>query len=411
MRVIHKTAGGVTVYEGIVSDENVALHGVRPSITSMLGYIPENISHKEVDALDSSLIKYPCNSVVTAALSQNTNTIYVDNKRTDTYTEAGTYIYPFKTITAAMNSITGNSSTNRFVIKIATGDIYTETLAINKDFVTLEGYGETVLSGAITLTAPHFRLKNLKTTGNVTGTYTVAFLAEICDCSVTTGTWTVSCSVSGAYVQISGGTTIWSSDVNLTGITGVVSCQNGYFEGTHTFTGCYMELIGFQNYEGIINLETGTEIHIGAALCINTVVNLKTGATAYVDATAAGGITLNNTGGTIHYTTPHNALTNLDYATSGHTGFAPAVVESAIVSGSSYVMADHTEYRAAAAVTALTFTEPSGHYECWIKFTTESSGAITITMPNTIVGSPVIGNSETWEIRVKDGVSLATKVS
>jgi len=259
-------------------------------------------------------------------ISQATNVIYVDNKRTDTYTEIGTYVLPFKTITAAMNSITGNTSSNRFCIKIATGAAYTETLAVNKDFVTLEGYGETLLSGAITLSAPHFRLKNLKTTGVVTGTYTAAFLAEMSDCSVSTGKWTVSCSVSGAYVQISGGTTLWTSDIDLSGITGVVSCQGGYFEGTHTFTNCYMELIGFENYGGTINLEAGTEVHMGGALCIDTVVNLKTGATAYIDAASASGITLNNTGGTIHRVT--DAQINASILTGLSTATATAITET-----------------------------------------------------------------------------------
>lgn len=253
-----------------------------------------------------------------SSLSQATNVLYVDNKRTDVYTEVGTYNLPYKTIMGAMNAITGNSASNRFCIKIATGAYYTENITINKDFVTLEGYGETLLSGTITLTAPHFRLKNLKTTGVVTGTYTSAFLAEISDCSVSTGKWTVSCSVTGAYVQISGGTTLWTSDIDLSGVTGVVSCQSGYFEGTHTFTNCYMEIIGFENYNGVINLETGTEIHIGASLCIGTTVNLKTGATAYIDATSASGITLNNTGGTLVLTTESNNI-NYDNTTSGMT--------------------------------------------------------------------------------------------
>ena len=87
------------------------------------------------------------------------------------------------------------------------------------------------------------------------------------------------------------------------------------------------------------------------------------------------------------------------------------VSEVAISTGNSYTMADNTEYRAAAAINTLTFTSPAGNYECWIKFTTESSGAVTVTLPNGIVGTPTIGNSETWEISVKDGVAIAIKTS
>lgn len=87
------------------------------------------------------------------------------------------------------------------------------------------------------------------------------------------------------------------------------------------------------------------------------------------------------------------------------------VSEVAISTGNSYTMANNTEYRAAAAINTLTFTSPAGNYECWIKFTTASSGAVTVSLPNGIVGTPTISNSETWEISVKDGVAIAIKTS
>lgn len=85
--------------------------------------------------------------------------------------------------------------------------------------------------------------------------------------------------------------------------------------------------------------------------------------------------------------------------------------EIAISSGNSYQMENNAEYRAAAAITTLTFTSPAGNYECWIRFTTASSGVITVTLPNGIVGTPTIGNSETWEISVKDGIAIALKIA
>jgi len=97
-----------------------------------------------------------------------TNVLYVDNKRTDVYTPTGSITKPFLTIQAANDAISGNSVTNRFVIKIATGSYYSDVLTLNKDFTTLEGYGETVLSGAITITSPHIRFANLKIISAVT---------------------------------------------------------------------------------------------------------------------------------------------------------------------------------------------------------------------------------------------------
>jgi len=245
---------------------------------------------------------------IDVAVKFATNTIYVDNKRTDTYTAVGTYNFPFKTIQAALNSIAGNSSTNRFNIKIATGAAYPEDLTINKDYVTLEGYSDTILSGNLTFenTAIHVKFKNLKLNGNASGAYTNAFVIDICDCTTATGkTWTFSCSVSGAYVQISGQNTLWYANIDVTHIKGVIANQGGYYEGTHTFTDCNGEFIGFENYGGTINIAAGSEIYIGASMCIDTVVNLASGATLHIDAITASKLaTLNNNGGILDLTTP-----------------------------------------------------------------------------------------------------------
>jgi len=231
-----------------------------------------------------------------------TNVLYVDNKRIDSYTEVGTYNLPFKSIQAALNSITGSSANNRFCIKIATGNGYTENLTINKDYITLEGYGDTILSGNLTFatTAVHVKFRDLKLTGNATGAYTNAFVIDICDCNTATGkNWTFSCTVSGAYIQVSGQSTLWYANFILSNITGVIANQGGYFEGTHTFNTCNGEFIGFENYGGTININAGSEIHVGASMCIDTVINLASGATLHIDVASAGGATLHNNGGTL----------------------------------------------------------------------------------------------------------------
>lgn len=70
----------------------------------------------------------------------------------------------------------------------------------------------------------------------------------------------------------------------------------------------------------------------------------------------------------------------------------------------------YSEYRAAAAVSELTITYPTGDFETWVKFTTSASGDIAITLPeNTmyINGAPEFGNGETWELSIKDGIAVA----
>lgn len=64
-------------------------------------------------------------------------------------------------------------------------------------------------------------------------------------------------------------------------------------------------------------------------------------------------------------------------------------------------------------VTELAITYPSAaHWEAWIKLTTAASGTVSITLPTSsyIGGAPTIGNGETWELSIRDGVVVAGKV-
>src|SRR5208282_1498819 len=74
-----------------------------------------------------------------------TKILWVDNNRTDSYTQSGSVIAPFKTIMGAVNQIIANADnpTYQYVIQINPG-IYLETVdlsnpAINN--ITLLGYG------------------------------------------------------------------------------------------------------------------------------------------------------------------------------------------------------------------------------------------------------------------------------
>lgn len=74
----------------------------------------------------------------------------------------------------------------------------------------------------------------------------------------------------------------------------------------------------------------------------------------------------------------------------------------------------YSEWRTADAISALVFSYPEGIYEAWVEFTTAASGAVTVVFPagtKYINGAPVFGNSETWEISVKDGIAVAAKTA
>lgn len=75
-------------------------------------------------------------------------------------------------------------------------------------------------------------------------------------------------------------------------------------------------------------------------------------------------------------------------------------------------LADNTMYYLT-GVTELAITYPSlAHWEVWIRLTTAASGAIDISLPTSsyIGGAPTIGNGETWELSIRDGVVVAGKV-
>ena len=74
-------------------------------------------------------------------------------------------------------------------------------------------------------------------------------------------------------------------------------------------------------------------------------------------------------------------------------------------------LADNTEYYLT-NVANLTFTFPSGNFECWISVITAGSfTAINFPSGTTFIGNvPTFGAGEKWEISVKNGTVIAGKV-
>ena len=88
---------------------------------------------------------------------------------------------------------------------------------------------------------------------------------------------------------------------------------------------------------------------------------------------------------------------------------APTVVTQ--TAPSAITLADNTEYYLS-DVASLTLTYPSAaHWACYITLTTAASGTVTITLPTSdYIGTvPTFGNSEEWEISIRDGVVVAGK--
>lgn len=106
-------------------------------------------------------------------------------------------------------------------------------------------------------------------------------------------------------------------------------------------------------------------------------------------------------------------------ATASHThapadiGAAAAVSRLTPAGGTvNLTVADNTEYRFSSSVTSLTITFPSGNFDCWMRFTTDSS--ITVSLPASatyIGGAPAFEASKTYEMSIKDGVVICAEVA
>ena len=77
---------------------------------------------------------------------------------------------------------------------------------------------------------------------------------------------------------------------------------------------------------------------------------------------------------------------------------------------SAITLADNYEYYLT-SVNDLTFTYPSGNFECWISIATGASfTSITFPTSEYIGDAPEFGASEKWEVSIKNGVIIAGKV-
>ena len=100
-------------------------------------------------------------------------------------------------------------------------------------------------------------------------------------------------------------------------------------------------------------------------------------------------------------TTVSNGLASKADKTATITRSAPTAI----------TLADNTEYYLT-NVANLTFTFPSGNFECWISIITSGSfTAINFPSGATFIGNaPTFGAGEKWEISIKNGTVIAGKV-
>lgn len=83
-----------------------------------------------------------------------------------------------------------------------------------------------------------------------------------------------------------------------------------------------------------------------------------------------------------------------------------------ITDGSTVALADNTDYTGS-NLTTVTFTYPSGNFECFLTLSFAASGTITVTFPTSqYIGSvPTFENGKTYEVSIKNGVIVAGEVT
>lgn len=121
--------GSVSGYTGFIS----------PAIAGSTSYVLPAAA----PSASGQLLSTDLTGTLSWSSPQTTRLVYVDGNRSDSYTEAGTSLYPYKTIQAAINYVASLVTSNPYAIIIANGH-YTENLtleSVNLTHISLIGQG------------------------------------------------------------------------------------------------------------------------------------------------------------------------------------------------------------------------------------------------------------------------------
>jgi hypothetical protein len=224
-----------------------------------------------------------------------TNTLHVDNKRTDTYVENGSITKPFKTIQAAIDAIVAPSATNKHLIEISPGSNYSDPITINKIYTTFRSCGVqgARISGLVTIDTPslsQITFVGLRISGGLSCTVSHICINAI-DCNITGSDWNINPAVptDDEYLQVWGG--LFYANCNLTNVY-------AYLMG-----GGYYSTFVAENKEFNINnadINTPFQVTLNGTVIASAYGNragssnfiLNAGATLNIDADTEGGSVL-----------------------------------------------------------------------------------------------------------------------
>jgi hypothetical protein len=254
--------------------------------------------------IDDAVSKKHTQNTDTLLATQVTNTLYVDNKRTDAlptiggYTPNGSITKPFLKIQDAIDAVTTPSATNKYLIEISPGAYYSDSIAINKIYVTFRSCGlqGARISGAITVTNPsspapeQITFVGLRISGGLT--CLASHIAINCiDCNVTGSAWVMNPTVptDDEYLQVFGG--LFNATTTLTNV--YTYLMGGGYYCTFTVTNCEFNINNADINDPFQVTLNGTVIASAYGdRAGNSKFIINAGATLNIDADTEGGSVL-----------------------------------------------------------------------------------------------------------------------
>jgi hypothetical protein len=199
-----------------------------------------------------------------------TNTIYVDPARQDNYTETGSILTPYKTITSAINACSSLNLVSQ-VIQLAPFT-YTEDVVLNKDGVNIIGPRGAALTGTLTIQSPTVIAPQSNRIEGITifcTTVTVSLMSdvnadsmlEIVNCDTDVGTWAVT-KDAGSRLIVTIGTTYAYSVPHSANI--FIHPDNGAFQYLNMASTATITFAGAESF-----LEFGTVFKVTLEITAN----------------------------------------------------------------------------------------------------------------------------------------------
>lgn len=322
-----ETANEVAVYNG--SSWSALVAGIPPigastnnAMVRWNGLLGDTVKDSLIIVDDLGNISLPASATIDgidlSAWPQVTNTIYVDNKRTDSYTPDGSVLRPFLTIQAAIDSITLPSATNKHVIEIAPGSYYSDPIAVNQVYTTFRSCGlqGARISGKITITNPmsptphQITFVGLRISGGLECLASHTTI-NVIDCNVTGSDWIFNPTVptGDEYMQVFSG--LWYANATLTNVYTYI--MGGGYYSTFTVDGGEFNINNADINDPFVAILTGTSPLVASAFgnrASNSKFTLNAGADLHIDSDTEGGSVITMAGGTLSRSTKDENIIN-----------------------------------------------------------------------------------------------------